>query len=542
VSGPRFSTTKDYDIQTRLGWGPVTRATTQIQGPGETYTPPPSLLAGLAAGDVALQVSYSPFKGFDPAPIALSLSRYPYGCTEQLVSTAYPLLYAGEVSTDPKIRRGLADAVGKLIDRQSLDGAIGLWRVGDAEADPWLGAYATDFLIEARAAGAPIAQETIDRALSAMRQVSRADGSPAVAYRLEFPDWWGGGKDESKAMTKRMRQRASAYALYVLAKAGRGDLPRLRWWHDVAMKSEASPVAVAQIGAGLAFMGDRARARSALRQAVGALGFRDDRDAYQSPLRDLAAVIALAYEAGEPQVARSLQERLDGAVEDPDRLNTQEEARLMEAAHFMLKEAGPIRIEAAGAAPLSAAGGAPRWAVGRLADARFVNRGAGPLWRTVTVRGTPLAPPGTTANGLMVAKSFYNMAGGPVNLAAVRQGDRVIVRLGGRSITGRTLALAVNDALPAGFEIETTLSPDDAEKGPFKFLGKLSAADAQEARDDRYVAAMALPGAQPFAFAYVARAVTPGDFFLPGAEAVDMYHAGVSGRTTGGRLVVTPAG
>jgi len=543
LAGPGFSTTKTYPIETRLGWGPVTRATTQLQRPGEAFTPAPALLAGLAAGDVTLQVSYSPFKGFDPATVALALSRYPYGCTEQLVSTAYPLLYAGEVSGDPNIARGLADAVGRLLDRQSLDGAFGLWRVGDGEADPWLGAYATDFLVEAKARGAPIPAEALDRALLAMRQISRPEGFAPVAYRMAYPNDWA-GKDAAKAATARLRSRASAYALYVLAKAGRGDLPRLRWWHDVQMKNEVSPLAKAQIGAGLALMGDHARARSALRQAIASLGYRDggDFDSYQSPLRDLAGVIGLAYEAGESDMARAVQARLDGAVADPDALNTQEEAQLLRAAHFMLAAAGTMRIEAAGAAPLGAAGGAPRWAVGRLAAARFTNRGTGALWRTVTVRGTPLASPGASASGLTVAKSYFTMAGGPVNLAAVKQGERVIVRVAGRSLQGRTLALAVNDALPAGFEIETTLSPADAQNGPFKFLGKLTAADAQESRDDRYVAALALPGNKPFAFAYVARAVTPGAFFLPGAQAVDMYHAAISARTGGGRLVVAPAG
>jgi len=542
VVGPAFAAAKTYDIETRLGWGPVTRATTDAQAAGETYVPPPSLLAGLAAGDVEMQVSYSPFRDFDPATIALALSRYPYGCTEQLVSVAYPLLYASDVSTDPRVRRGMADAVGKLIDRQSLDGAFGLWRVGDGEADPWLGAYATDFLIEAQAEGAPIPPEVVDKALGAMRQVSRADSSPSVAYRLDYPDWWAGGKDESKALTQRMRQRASAYALYVLAKAGRGDLPRLRWWHDVQMKEEASPLAVAQIGAALAFMGDRARGRSALRRAVDELGYSDQQDSYQTPLRDLAGVIALAYEAGEPQIARGLQGRLAGAVKDPDRLNTQEEARLLQAAHYMLKDAGALRIDAAGATPLAAIGGAPRWAVGRLAVARFVNRGSGPVWRTVTVRGTPLVSPAIESSGLDVAKNFYSMSGSAVNLAGVKQGDRVIIRVSGKSTLGRTMAMAVNDALPAGFEIETTLSPEDAKKGPFKFLGELTDADAQESRDDRYVAALSLGGGKAFAFAYIARAVTPGTFFLPGAEAVDMYHKSISGRTAASRLEVLPAG
>ena len=121
VSGPGFAQAKTYPLQTRLGWGPQTRTFTLLQQPGEAFTPSPELMRGLMAGSVTLEVSYSPFQGFDPGPIAVALSRYPYGCTEQLVSSAYPLLYAGELSTDPKLRgvkAKLAEAVGRLLDRQ----------------------------------------------------------------------------------------------------------------------------------------------------------------------------------------------------------------------------------------------------------------------------------------------------------------------------------------------------------------------------------------------------------------------------------------
>ncbi len=543
VSGPGFSTAKDYPIQTRLGWSPITRTTYELQQPGTAFTPASSLLAGLAAGDVTLHVSYSPFRGFDPAPIANALSRYPYGCTEQTVSAAYPLIYAAEVASDPKLKRSsvaLAGAVGRLLDRQTLDGAFGLWRVGDGEADPWLGAYVTDFLLEAQKAGTPVPQEAIDRALSAMRQVSRPEGWASVSYRMEYPDWWAGGSDASKKATERMRSRASAYALYVLAKGGRGDLARLRWWHDVQMKTEASPLAKAQVGAGLAMMGDKARARSAFRQAIAALGYRDEADWYQSPLRDIAAVTALAYEAGETDLARGLQKRLENAVKDPDSLNTQEQARLLQAAHWMLKAAGAIRIDAEGAAPLTAVGGAPRWAVGKLAEASFVNAGKGALWRTVTVTGTPVAPPPAEDNGISLSKRLVGFSGGTVDPAALTQGERVIVVVSGRSGQSRSMSLVVDDPLPAGFEIETVLGPDDAQSGPFKFLGELSSADVQEARDDRYVAAMDLAGKGAFTFAYVARAVTPGDFLLPGAQAKDMYRPSLNARTGASRTVIAP--
>ena len=555
VDGPGFSTIKTYPIETRLGWGPITRTTLDLQKPGESFTPSADLMRGLAAGSVTLQVSYSPFQGFDPAAVALSLNRYPYGCTEQLVSTAYPLLYAAELSSDPRVKRStgaLDDAVGKLLDRETLDGAFGLWRVGDGEADAWLGAFATDFLVEAKAQGAPVPDEAYEHALSAMRQISRPAGFASVGYELEYPKGWAGSDAADKAATARMRSRASAYALYVLAKAGPGygDLARLRWWHDVQMKTEPSPIAKAQIGAGLALMGDHARAHDSLVQAAQAIGYRDDADWYQSPLRDLAAVIAYAYEAGDIGVARSLQGRLNGVVRDPDSLNTQEQARLLQAAHEMLKASGPMRIQASGAFAAAPAAGAPSWNVGRLADAHFVNAGSGPLWRTVTVRGVPTSSPPPQSQGLDVDTSYWTVSGQRLDLAHIAQGARVIVRIAGASHQGRVSELVIDDPLPAGFEIETVLGPNDSQgsggdhaaAGPFHFLGDLTAPSAQEKRDDRYVAALSVDGGKSFAVAYVARAVTPGDFYLPGAETHDMYRASIYARSAGGRTGIQLAG
>ena len=103
----------------------------------------------------------------------------------------------------------------------------------------------------------------------------------------------------------------------------------------------------------------------------------------------------------------------------------------------------------------------------------------------------------------------------------------------------------VDDALPAGFEVETVLGPQDGAStqkdqagGPFRFLGALTDVNVQEARDDRYVASLSLPGNKDFAVAYVARATTPGDFFLPGVEARDMYHPAVAARSVSGRAKI----
>jgi uncharacterized protein YfaS (alpha-2-macroglobulin family) len=549
VEGPGFSTVTGYDLQTRMGWDPTTRTFVALQKPGEAFTPPPDLLSGMAGGDVALTVSYSPFRGFDPTPIAEALYRYPYGCSEQLVSIAYPLIYAPEISHDPGLLRtksALTAAVAKLLDRESLDGAFGLWRPGDGEADPWLGAYIVDFLLTARANGVGVPDDALQRALRGMRLVSRPDGSPDIGYRLDFPDWWG------KGYAERVRSRAAAYALYDLAKAGQGDLPRLRWYHDTHFGDEPSPLARAQVGAALAMMGDRGRARDSFVKAVETLGYRDAVDWYGSPLRDLAGVIALAFEAGELDIAHSLEGRLQDAVKNPNDLNTQEEARLLQAAHAMLAAAGPIRIAAVGAMPLTS----ERWAVGRLADARFVNAGRGPLWRTVSVRGETVAAPAPDSHGITLRKEFLAMDGRPVDPSHLAQGQRVVVRITGVSGQARTMLMSISDPLAAGFEAESLLGPDDAAgsletgqtesdtatpKGPFAFLGRLSKAGVQEKRDDRYVAAVTVPGRGAFAVAYVARAVTPGDFLLPGAAASDMYRPDVAAHTGASRTTIAPA-
>ena len=546
VRGPGVSVNRGYPLQTRPGWGPVTRADLAVQRPGESYTPPAALIGDMTAGAVSLTVSYSALAGLDPTPIAEALSHYPFGCSEQLSSTGAVALYAPDLATNPRRQGALATATQKLLDREALDGSFGLWRAGDGEASPWLGAYVTDFLIEAKANGAPVPDAALQRALNAMRAVSKPDGFSSVGYQMEIGAGPGLSEDLAKAQTRRLRSRAAAYALYDLARFGQGDLARLRWFHDVGFGDERSPLARAQIGAALAAMGDRGRAHDSFVQALAALGYQDPDDNYQSQLRDLAGVVALAYEAGEVDLARGLQTRLENAVRAPDSLNTQEQAFLLRAAHAMAASAGPVSVQASGANPV----GPNRWAVARLADARFVNQARGAVWRTVTVSGRPTTPPAATASGLKLDKRLFGLDGHPVDPAKLKQGDRIIIRLSGGAAAQRPELTVIDDALPAGFEIDSTLTPADAQgekddngklkAGPFAFLGQLTSAQVQEKRDDRYVAALTLAGRRPFALAYVVRAVTPGDFYLPGAEAKDMYRPAISARTAHGRTIIAP--
>ena len=72
------------------------------------------------------------------------------------------------------LRNQVQEAVNTLLNRQGADGAIGLWRTGDALSSPWLGAYATDFLFRAKAAGYVVPDAALDKALATAIDYVRA--------------------------------------------------------------------------------------------------------------------------------------------------------------------------------------------------------------------------------------------------------------------------------------------------------------------------------------------------------------------------------
>ena len=84
------------------------------------------------------------------------LQRYPFGCTEQIVSSTFPLLYpeltAGLNLSASQGEDKIRDTVAVLQARQKSDGSIGLW-TSRSEADPLIDIYAMLFLTEVRKSG-----------------------------------------------------------------------------------------------------------------------------------------------------------------------------------------------------------------------------------------------------------------------------------------------------------------------------------------------------------------------------------------------------
>ncbi|MBY0420911.1 MAG: hypothetical protein K2Q06_01320, partial [Parvularculaceae bacterium] len=243
VRGPGgFAVARSYPIQVRSAFFPTTTVTTASMAPGETYAMDAGVLAPFVKGSADVTVSFSRLRGIEPGPLLDALYRYPYGCTEQLTSSALPLLYVdtlgGEAGRGPEraVRPRVQKAVNQILERQSSDGAFGLWREDDGASTPWLGAYATDFLVRAKEQGYGVPDEALERSFGALQQIAKIDRYVSARYNMTVYD--GPGSDDT---TENLRRRSAAYALYVLARAGRADLSDLRYFHDALIDKTPSP-------------------------------------------------------------------------------------------------------------------------------------------------------------------------------------------------------------------------------------------------------------------------------------------------------------
>ena len=550
LEGPQGFTAIDrsYDIQSRAPFMPITLVSVEAQETGVSWRAPADALARFQPAGQAL-ISFSNLAGIDPAPILDELWRYPYGCSEQLTSVALPLLYFNTLAAetgraaDPRLRRRVQEAVTQLLDRQGPDGAFGLWHAGDGYATPWLGAYVTDFLWRAQQQGYAVPRQAMQQAYAALRRVARLNDFGSVRYNFDVYRWPG-----SNDSTELLRSRSAAYALYVLARAGEADIGQLRYFHDTHLRNEPSPLARAQIGAALAHMGDRARSRNAFQMAERALGYRNNGDWYQTELRDIAGVLALAAEARDTALVGRLRVRLERETRRAEYLSTQEQVRLLMAAHALMEAAGPVNVSLNGAelAERRVIVNAQRLAAGLV----FRNNGRGTVWRTLQLSGPPREAPPAMQSGYSIDKRVFRMDGTLADLGAIRQGDRVVVVVTGQQDGARNFPFVLVDLLPAGLEIETLLRPEDGAgatrwdgsvaNGPFAWIGSISYAQVQESRDDRFVASSNTR--EQFRYAYIARAVTPGRYTLPAAQVEDMYRPGVMARTSTGTIQIAPRG
>ena len=479
-----------------------------------------------------------------PLPAIQGLARwlavYPYGCTEQLISRAFPWavllsrpeLLGGSAKKPDQVRNEaeklVSAAVADINERLHEQRGLAAWP--GADPDPLLTAYAFDFLLAVREAGLPAPNWLENKLLGCLERIL------------------------SSRPNRVHEARAQAYAVWLLTRSGRIVTQQLEILTEFV---NAHPEALQDVTASL--MAGTCRMLK-LEDKAGTLikGFK----AAPLPDSDLYPWDRLATQALHMTVlARNFPELLNSADKDAPteklvqaaladlrrgRFATFSAALSVRALAALSKaseaDIGKVRITCVqGGADEALDLGSAVKGVSAPNCTRYaleVPKGAGWHWQIFT-EGFDRVPPATAlAEGLEIQRSYVDANGNP--LTDVPLGTLVTVRIDARSHGQNVENAVLLDLLPGGFEMvlptsdkeatESRAAANPADPPPLK-------ADWTDRREDRMIVFNTLtPKVQRFT--YQIRAVNKGNYTLPPVSAEAMYNTTLRARSAAGKIEV----
>ena len=466
-----------------------------------------------------------------------ALLAYPYGCIEQTVSRAFPLLYFADLAKalDPAVFEAVGPAamvqaaIRRVTGMQLYNGGFSMWPGGE-DPQPWMSLYATLFLVEARGAGYSVDKELLTQALTYAGETGR-----------------GADLEKSEGL------KLSAYALYVLAKAGRADIGAMDNLRDTRAKN-LPPDARGLLGAAYAAVGNT---RSAESLASGPAPNGEARNmtgvTLDSSLRDKALYLSALIDAApsDPRLG-SLASDVGRLLEGEAYPSTQENAvALLALGKFYSRQKAKKPFTGllhAGSGLLS------DFTSDKVLSLRGLNQSGdlrleigsgfepGACYYSVRTRGipSPTAYAPQTA-GIEVSRQYLTRDGQPLTNDTVSQGALVVVKFAVRSTAGPVSNVVLENLLPAGLEVENPRL-STTERLPWMESDDKAVAAAVDLRDDRVLLFADLPDDGWHAYYALLRAVTPGVFTLPPPQAEAMYAPELRGSGALGRFTVTSQG
>ncbi len=462
--------------------------------------------------------------------------HYPYGCLEQTVSGAFPLLVAEEWATRMlpssqalgDVEAWVPAAISRVLSMQQENGGFSMWPFSrSTETDASI--YAIHFLIEAKAAGFDVPADLLNDALEWVRsRLDRAISAQAT------PDEW----------ILEMQERA--YLCYVLALAGRPDAgwnARLR-----EQSGKLNFAARANAAAALLLAGEPRQAVPLMESMVlPVTRSRVPGRLLDSDVRD-AALLLCAWLEIEPEneaVVR-LAQYLRDRQRDGHWGNTQDDAMALLAFGKLARQLPAEEKPFAGT--LTMPDGTTRsfsgtndveWALkpGESGVVTVKNEGPGKLYLAARTEGVSSTPEAASDQGISIRRECLDMTGKAIDPFELSQGELIVVRLT-LDTHGRLLdQLVIEDLLPAGWEIENA---NLATSQQLSWLRQREEADRnREARDDRMLI-FTKPISGECQFHYAVRAVTQGRYTLPPVVVSGMYEPEIRGVFDGGQVSVIP--
>jgi hypothetical protein len=225
------------------------------------------------------------------------LVEYPYGCTEQTISVAFPQLYYADLAdmmNTGKNNKGAAtfnvqEAIKKIKLRQLYNGAITLWD-GERTEHWWASVYAAHFLIEAQKAGYNVDRNMLSVLLNYIN--NRLRTKEIITYYY------------NQSLQKKIAPKEVAYSLYVLALAGRPNVSSMNYY-----KANTTLLALDSrylLAAAFATAGDKVRFKEVLPASfTGEVSVAQTGGSFYSDIRDesIALNVLIDVDPSNAQIA-----------------------------------------------------------------------------------------------------------------------------------------------------------------------------------------------------------------------------------------------
>ncbi|HUM66108.1 MAG TPA: hypothetical protein PLV32_09690, partial [Chitinophagaceae bacterium] len=449
------------------------------------------------------------------------LVQYPYGCSEQTISAAFPQLYYGDIAdlmqlnTQNKLNANsnILEAIRKIKMRQLYNGAVVMWD-GESREDWWTTAYAAHFLLEAKKAGFDVDNSLLQTMLSYLS--NRLKKKETITYYY------------NRNQNKKIAPKEVTYSLYVLALAGQPNVPAMNYY-------KAKPEILALdsrylLSAAYATAGDKKSFTALLPSAfTGEESVAQTGGSYYSDVRDEAIALNALLEADPgnsqvPVMAKHVADKLKARRW----LSTQERAfaflALGKVSRAANQSTATANVKVNGKVVAKVDGGQWRGDKAALKGTaiEIETKGSGSLYYFWQAEG--ISSSGAyqeVDNYLKVRKRFYNRFGQAVSGNEFKQNELIIVGITlDRAFSTSIENVVITDLLPAGFEIE---NPRTKDIPGMDWIKDASTPTSLDVRDDRiHFFVDAYNNRQTYY--YAVRAVSPGRYKMGPVSADAMYN------------------
>ena len=485
-----------------------------------------------ASTDYNLVVSRSP--ALELGSQLKYLVQYPYGCTEQAVSAAFPQLYYSDLATT-LVSKGnslnanynIQEAIRKIKMRQLYNGAIMLWD-NEGTENWWVSIYAAQFLLEAQKAGYEVDKSLIETLLSYIN--NKEKNKQTINYYY------------NRTQQKKIAPKEMIYGLYVLAMASRPNISVMNYYK--ANQQMLSLDCRYLLAATYALSGDKNSFRELLPTSFsGEVSVPQTGGSFYSDIRDEAIALNVLIDvdpanAQVPVMARHVAEKLKqrnwystqesafsflalgklsrssakSTVTADIKVNGKVIAKVTDApVHLGAKELGGLKIE-------------------------IVTKGQGRLYYWWQSEGISYSGNYKEEDSyIKVRRKFFDRYGRVMTGNSFKQNDLIVVQVTlEKSYSGSLDNIVITDLLPAGFEIE---NPRTKEIPGMEWIKDAGTPTQLDVRDDRINLFVDL-NSKKQTYYYAVRAVSPGIYHMGPVSADAMYNGEYHSYNGGGVVVV----